>query len=99
MFKYFICLGVSLKAKEVDPDCLGDNVFNILNYRNKVFPIAREFNQVMRRHPEARRKYSRIVDRYISFCDCPLLFTINTNRVFSVIRENKIGEFRQLNPI
>ena len=32
LFKYFVIFDVQVKAKEVDPDALGDNVFNILNY-------------------------------------------------------------------
>ena len=99
MFKYFIILDIELRPKEIDPDIHGDNVFNILNYWNKVFPIVREYYLIMKRIPDDRKKYNKIIDWYISFCDSPVLFNTSPNWIFAIIWENKQNEFLLINPL
>ena len=85
MFRFFVAFNVGLKANQIDPDALGDNVYNILNSKERVFPIAREFDLALRHSGRPRKKFSKIVDRYLAFCEQPLLCQIQPQKVFAAI--------------
>lgn len=92
MFRYFHIAGVGFKLRDIELIRLGDNIYNIAGNSDKIYPIAREFNYLLRDNP-ARNKYFPFIDRFSDFCNDPKLPNLNYGKIMNAIREGDVSSF------
>jgi len=92
MFRYFHIAGVGFKLRDIELIRLGDNIYNIAGNSDKIYPIAREFNYLLRENP-ARNKYFPFIDRFSDFCNDPKLPNLNYGKIMNAIREGDVSSF------
>ena len=54
IFKFYDVFDIIVKSKDVEIMKFGDHIYNIVSIPQKIYPIAKEFNLLMKENEERR---------------------------------------------